>query len=145
TFTAPGAGASGTFPGASLTATVTTDATGVATAPTFTANATSGSYVVAATVVGVATPANFNLSNTCPATYTVTSNADAGAGTLREALSYPCPLTITFAAGVNLITLTSGELVINKSTTITGPGAGSLTISGNNASRIFNINAGSAP
>src|SRR5439155_829689 len=49
TFAAPGSGASGTF-GAS--ATVTTDAEGVATAPTFTANAIPGSYVVTATVGG---------------------------------------------------------------------------------------------
>src|SRR5258708_4955118 len=43
TFTAPGAGASGLF-GASTTASVATDVNGVATAPTFTANATAGSY-----------------------------------------------------------------------------------------------------
>src|SRR5207248_9254435 len=38
TFTAPSAGPSGRFVGGSLTATVTTDASGKATAPTFTAS-----------------------------------------------------------------------------------------------------------
>src|SRR6185369_9633227 len=90
TFTAPGAGASGTFPGNSLTATVVTDANGVATAPTFTANNTSGTYNVTATVVGVANPANFSLTNASCATYTVTSSADSGPGTLRDILTSPC-------------------------------------------------------
>jgi len=40
-------------------------------------------------------------------------------------------------------TLSQGELAISSDLTITGPGAGRyLTISGNNASRIFNVNAG---
>ena len=50
TFTAPGSGASGTFPGASTTAIVNTNSSGVATAPTFTANGTAGSYNVVASI-----------------------------------------------------------------------------------------------
>jgi hypothetical protein len=47
TFDAPGSGASGIFPSSgSDDATVGTDANGVATAPTFTANYTAGSYSV---------------------------------------------------------------------------------------------------
>lgn len=68
TFTAPGSGASGTFPGASLQATATSNASGIAVAPAFTANSIAGTFTVAATVVGVATPANFgfltNLTST---------------------------------------------------------------------------------
>ncbi len=60
TFTAPASGASGSF---ASSPTVTTDAAGVATAPSFTANATTGSYTVTATATGVATSATFNLSN----------------------------------------------------------------------------------
>jgi CSLREA domain-containing protein len=37
------------------------------------------------------------------------------------------------------ITLTGGQLTINKDLTITGPGADQLTISGNNNSRVFRI------
>ena len=61
TFTAPSSGASGTFSGSS---TVTTNSSGVATAPTFTANSTAGTYTVTASVAGVATPASFSLTNT---------------------------------------------------------------------------------
>ena len=50
TFSAPGSGPSGTFAGSgSNTVTVGTDATGVAVAPPFTANETTGGYTVTAT------------------------------------------------------------------------------------------------
>jgi len=61
TFTAPASGASGTFAGGVNTA--TTNASGVATAPVFTANGTAGTYTVTAKAVGVAAPANFSLTN----------------------------------------------------------------------------------
>lgn len=63
TFTAPGSGASGTFAGGVNTA--TTNASGVATASVFTANAVAGGpYAVTAGFSGVANPANFSLTNT---------------------------------------------------------------------------------
>ena len=62
TFTPPASGPSGTFAGGNP-ATATTNGSGVATAPTFTANGTAGSYDVAATVTGIAAPANFSLTN----------------------------------------------------------------------------------
>jgi hypothetical protein len=65
TFTAPGSGASGTFANGTGTTTATTNGSGVATASTFTANGTEGGpYTVMATVAGVATAANFSLTNT---------------------------------------------------------------------------------
>jgi thermitase len=65
TFTAPGGtGPSGTFSGGSTTATATTNSSGVATAPTFTANSTAGSYTVTASVSGVASSASYSLTNT---------------------------------------------------------------------------------
>ena len=63
TFTAPGSGASARFSGLT-TATAVTNASGIATAPTLTANGTTGTYAVTATAPGVATPASFNLTNT---------------------------------------------------------------------------------
>jgi small-conductance mechanosensitive channel len=69
----------------------------------------------------------------------VTSSADAGAGSLRAVIaSASSGATITFAAGVTSITLTSGEILIDKNLTING-GSGStrVTISGNNNSMIF--------
>jgi hypothetical protein len=89
------------------------------------------------------------------ATITVTTNAD-GAGvftpganptdtTLRGAIANAnSGDTITFAASLNGQTITLGgtELAFSKSLTITGPGASQLTVSGGNASRIFNIGGG---
>jgi hypothetical protein len=67
TFTAPGSGASGAFSGGSLTANAVTNGSGVATAPTLTANGQAGTYTVTAGVAGVPTPAVFSLTNN-PAT-----------------------------------------------------------------------------
>src|ERR1035438_8772853 len=61
TFTAPASGASGTFANGTATETDTTNASGVATSSTFTANATSGAYTVTASNAGIATAANFIL------------------------------------------------------------------------------------
>ena len=53
------------------------------------------------------------------------------------------PDTITFADGLEgTITLTSGELLITNSVTINGPGANVLAVSGNNASRVFDMTPG---
>ena len=77
----------------------------------------------------------------------VINNMNAGAGSLREAIvqannegDNPGPDTITFAPAVTgMITLTSGELGIGTCITIQGPGAATLAISGNDASRVFLI------
>ena len=64
TFTAPASGASGAFTGGGNEVTATTNSTGVATSPAFTANSTSGSYSVVASVSGGTETASFNLTNT---------------------------------------------------------------------------------
>jgi hypothetical protein len=61
TFTAPASGASGTFVGGLASVTVSTGADGLAIAPVFTANATTGSYLVTAT--GGARSTVFALTN----------------------------------------------------------------------------------
>src|SRR5581483_3329388 len=75
---------------------------------------------------------------------TVTNLADSGAGSLRQAIldanANAGADTIDFQAGLTgTITLTTGELAVNDSVTIQGPGALRLEISGNNASRVFNL------
>jgi hypothetical protein len=66
TFTAPGGGASGTFANHATTEVAVTDASGVATSSTFTANSTAGSYVVTASTAGIGESASFSLTNTAP-------------------------------------------------------------------------------
>ena len=63
TFTAPGSADSGTFPGGVATDTVDSNASGLATAATFTANGVQGRYVVTAAAPGVASTASFTLTN----------------------------------------------------------------------------------
>ena len=52
--------------------------------------------------------------------------------------------TITFETALtgNTVTLANGPLVISDAMTITGPGASSLTLSGNNSSRLFDVESG---
>jgi hypothetical protein len=89
-------------------------------------------------------------------TITVTSDADAGGScpgatcTLRQAIATAAAGdTINFSLPANsAITLTSGELLINKNLTISGPGANLLTVrrssaAGTPAFRIFEINPNS--
>jgi parallel beta-helix repeat protein len=82
-----------------------------------------------------------------PATFTVTNANDSGAGSLRQAIldsnNAPGADTIVFDnvafATPQQITLSS-ELLITDDLTITGPGASQLSVSGNNANRVFEIN-----
>jgi len=75
----------------------------------------------------------------------VTSSADSGPGSLRDTIgSAPSGATIEFAPDVTSITLTSGELDITQSLDIEGPGPNQLTISGNGASRVFDISGSAA-
>jgi hypothetical protein len=80
-----------------------------------------------------------------PSRLTVTNNLDSGAGSLRaEIAAAHYGDTIVFAPSLDgqTITLTSGELLLKKNLTIAGPGADQLTISGNNASRVFEVARG---
>ena len=72
-------------------------------------------------------------------TIVVHSLADDGPGSLRQALVLARDGDTIDITARGTITLTSGELVVNKSVTIRGPGADNLAVSGNNASRVFHI------
>ncbi len=78
--------------------------------------------------------------------FTVTNTNDAGTGSLRQAVIDSTNTagieTIVFDSSFNTartITLTSGAITIPFEATITGPGAVLLTITGNNADRVFNL------
>jgi hypothetical protein len=98
TFTAPSTGASGGFAGGVNTA--TTNASGVATSGTFTANGTLGSYTVKASVSGVTATANFSLTNTLgpPASTTATSGT-AQIGAINSAFAAPLEAIVKDAGG----------------------------------------------
>src|SRR5262249_45108880 len=83
-----------------------------------------------------------------PSTLTVTNNLDSGAGSLRAAIAFAHKGdAINFAPSLvgHTITLTSGELLLRRDVTIAGPGADKLTISGNHASRVFELSATLTP
>jgi plastocyanin len=96
----------------------------------------TGSLTILALLAGVAS-AN---------TLTVTNTGDSGSGSLRQAiLDASAGDTINFnipGGGQHTITLTSGQLTIDKDLTIQGPGAGALSISGNSQFRVFEITNG---
>ena len=85
-------------------------------------------------------------------TLTVSSINDTGGGSLRAAIGQANADgggdTIVFSSMFNSaqrITLTSGELQLSggATTTIQGPGANLLTVSGGGASRVFDVESGS--
>ena len=75
-------------------------------------------------------------------TLTVMNNADSGPGSLRGTIAGAGSGDIVnFSPSLDgqTITLSSGEIDIQTNLSIIGPGPNELTISGNNASRIFDI------
>src|SRR3954453_22138871 len=70
---------------------------------------------------------------------TVTNTNDSGPGSLRQALADANDGdTIAFAI-TGTIGLTSGELIVNSSVIISGPGPDSIIINGNANSRVLHI------
>ncbi len=82
-----------------------------------------------------------------PGPLTVTNTNDAGAGSLRQAIldanGAAGPDTIVFDPAINggTITLATALPAITDAVTVTGPGSDGITVSGNSAVRIFQINA----
>ncbi|MBL8865320.1 MAG: hypothetical protein JNK93_07125, partial [Planctomycetia bacterium] len=84
-----------------------------------------------------------------PATFTVSNLNDSGAGSLRDAIASANSAagadTINFQAGLTGTITLASQLTITDTTgatTITGPGAERIGVSGNNATRIFQVNGG---
>jgi hypothetical protein len=98
------------------------------------------SIFIAAIVIAVIS-SHATAPNSDAATLTVANTNDSGAGSLRLAIANAAPGdTVDFNAVLSgqTITLTSGELFVGKSLTISGP-AGGITVSGNDVSRVFRI------
>ena len=134
TFTAPSSGASGTF-GGSATVTAITGTTGIATAPAFTANSQTGTYLVAATVANGTSSAQFSLTNTAPVTISVSAtggtpqNATVGTAfatplqaTVKDSNNNPVSgATVTFTAPANGASGTfGGSATVTATTGTTG-------------------------
>jgi hypothetical protein len=113
-FNAPGSGASGTFPGALTSVSANTDAAGKATAPAFTANGTTGSYTVSASVAELS--GVFHLTNSAgnPAHLTITAGNNQNA-TVNTAFATQLQVNVTDAGNNPLAGL---------SVNFTAPGSG---------------------
>lgn len=86
---------------------------------------------------------------TAPATFTVMNLNDAGPDSLRDCVNKanvsPGADTISFATSLpGGIFLTTGEITISDALKIQGPGSGQFGITGQNASRHFNLSSAPA-
>ncbi|HBB87720.1 MAG TPA: hypothetical protein DC047_08910, partial [Blastocatellia bacterium] len=133
TFTAPGSGASGTFTGGSTTAVVSTNVSGVATAPTFTANSTGGTYNVVASI-GTGLPT---------ATFALTNNK------LNQTITFGALASRTFGdADFSVSATASSGLAVSLSAsgncTVTSPSPGTVHITGAGSCTITASQGGNA-
>jgi len=78
-----------------------------------------------------------------PTTIVVTNTNDNGAGSLRQALVDASNGDTIDATGISgVISLTTGELLVDKSVTINGAGTDLLAVDGNATSSVFQIGTG---
>ncbi|MFC6087738.1 hypothetical protein [Saccharothrix lopnurensis] len=96
TFTVEGPAA---FPGGATSATASTGADGLATAPTLTAGTTTGAVTVTATAAGVRTPATFTATVTAPVPASIAATSGGGqSATPGTAFAAPLVATVTSTA-----------------------------------------------
>jgi len=79
-------------------------------------------------------------AQSCTLAPVVDNAADAGVGSLRQAIVDVCPGGTVAFSGDTSITLSSGQLEIDKRLTIDG-GSHAVTINGNNVTRVFDVKA----
>src|SRR5262249_19003326 len=100
---------------------------------------------VAWTVATCVALVGISTAHAIPCTRTVTNTANSGFGSLRDAI-VTCGMdgaTIDATGVHGTITLTTGEILVSNSMTIQGPAdPNTLTVSGNDASRVFHIATG---
>lgn len=90
----------------------------------------------------------FGATDSKAAVFNVTTNADSGPGSLRQAVldadASPGADQITFNDGLGTIALTSGQIDITETLTITGPAAGQTIDAGGN-SRVLAVTVADQP
>jgi LPXTG-motif cell wall-anchored protein len=111
TFTAPDTGPSGTFPDGSTTATAITDADGVATSPTLTANDVVGGYTATATADFANINGSFMLTNDPAAAASTPEATPAETLPVTGAHRDLAPLTVV---GLGLLLAGCGALAITR-------------------------------
>ena len=128
TFTAPGSGAGGTFPGVSTTAIANTNSSGVANVAIFTANGTAGSYSVVASL-GTALPtATFALTNTTAATTTaVTSSPNPS--NLNQSVTFTATVTSTGGTPTGTVQFKDGGTNLGPPQPLNGSGVATFSTS----------------
>jgi hypothetical protein len=99
TFSAPSSGAGGTFAGGNPTATGTTDSTGIAVSPVFTANGTVGIYNIIASTVSTQATALFNMSNTLTPASITSAAGDLQSQTVGAEFTTALSVTVMDASG----------------------------------------------
>lgn len=153
-FFLPENGASGTFESGGIAVSVATDSHGTAESPLVTANATLGTYVATATVAGVASPAQFTLTNLPfgAASIEVVSGSGQAAGT-GSAFAQPLIVRVldSLGAPVGSVTVTftvpaSGASANLTTTTVTtgANGQAQVLATANAASGTYQVTATAA-
>ncbi|MGG6294155.1 DUF4347 domain-containing protein [Leptolyngbya sp. AN02str] len=152
-------GGSVSISGNSLTVTIPNGQTSVSVSMGAIAEALSFAEATETLQLNLTTDSSYTIGTNANAAISITQNGfvvintnDSGTGSLRQAILNANAIagadTITFAgatftdATTDIITLTSGQLQINSTLYINGTGANRLIISGNNASRIFDVTIG---
>ncbi|HEY7908788.1 MAG TPA: choice-of-anchor Q domain-containing protein, partial [Thermomicrobiales bacterium] len=124
-------GAGGSFPGNATTATAVTDVNGVATAPTFTANASTGAYTVTANLTAgpLGAPATFALTNTAAILTGITLAAPGGVASPSVKVGQTMQLTATgaFSDG-SMHPLTGATWVSSNPQIVAVDTAGKITV-----------------
>ena len=135
TFTAPASGASGAFSNGANTETDSTNSSGVATASTFTANATvGGPFTVTANFTGnTGAPASFSLTNTAAPVIAVVVSSGSGQS---------AAVSTSFASPLVALVTSNGSPKSGVSVTFTAPASGaSGTFSNGTATETDTTNA----
>jgi hypothetical protein len=154
TFNVPSTGASAILAGNVNTA--TTGANGEAASPAISANNTAGAYTITAMAVGASIPANFNLTNTGPATSVAIRSGYLQSTVIDTAFSTQLSVEVMDAKGdpVSGVTVTfdaptTGASAIfaggvNTAVTDSGGIATSAKVSANNVAGFYAVSATAA-